>query len=278
MKKKGIILIIFALFILQLPFVFPVSRTDFDDIIDFSVTLEVLSRSLESGNYDAIDTNKLVLLNGTMSVVKPAKSNAFFLSPDDFPVPSNFILKLKNGKDPLSRMLMESVSDQLRTKIKAYGSASSGTVLLVRELVAELNTIIENGPLYEPSRLKSVVSDKDLLALASSSLSGEDVSFVNRLILESAYPGDLKKFEVRVEILYGTWVGYDEVKSYKTIITFTGTETFKLYRRKSTRNVSGAMIDVNATVLIVAQIIEPITLVTGEKAWHLNGVYIREIK
>jgi hypothetical protein len=281
MKKKGCLFVLLCIWLIRVPFVFPISKADFDNIIDFSITLDVLSQALESGNYSSINKNKLLLINGIISVIRPGKTDVFYMTPEDILNPSNFIVTLKNGKDTISRFLFESFSDQLKRAIKTYSGSSDERIGLIGAITDELNAIIKKIPIYEPSqpsRFKSLSAGKDLVALAGSSLSTEERAFVNRLLLEVAYPTFIKKFEIEVEILYGAWIGYDEVRSYKSIISFRGIECFKLFKRKSTRNASRDTIDVNATVLIVAKVIEPITLVSGERAWYLEGLYIREIK
>jgi hypothetical protein len=278
MKKKAHMFVLFIIFVLQVPFIYTISRADFDNIIDFSITLDVLSQALDSGNYSLIDKNKLLILNGTISVIRPGKPEVFYINTEDILNPSNFILRLKRVKDPMSRFLFKSFSDELKHAIKAYTGSSKEQHGLIDGITNEINTIIEKRTIYEPSRFKSPSPGKELVALTGSSLSNEEMAFVNRLLLEAAYPAEMKKFEIQVEVLYGMWIGYDEVKSYKSIISFTGVECFKLFKRKNKRNVSKEMIDVSVIVLIVAKVIEPITLITGEKAWHLDGLYIREIK
>ena len=82
-----------------IPSVWGISSTDFDRIVDFSVTLEELSEALDKNDYGQIDTDKFVILNGTASVIRPEKSFFYLLNPQDITNLSSFINKLKRSKD-----------------------------------------------------------------------------------------------------------------------------------------------------------------------------------
>ena len=132
--------------------------------------------------------------------------------------------------------------------------------------------------IYEKERFAGIPLSKELIDYAQRDLGTEEMAFVNRLLTEAAYPSEIQKVTVQIEVVYGIWVGYDEVKSYKSIIEFTGPECFKIFYRKSTKKISEEMIPVNSTIIVVAKIVKPFLVDGREAGWFLEGVYVREVR
>ena len=258
-------------------------KTDFDSIIDFSVTLEELSEALETGNYSGIDGNKLVILNGMISIVRPDRQFFFMLNTEDVKNPGSFIRTLQNKNNPVSVHLDNFISEEVGERLNTFGTpsaASDETALsLLKDITNDLKRSLRRNALYDRQAFAAIDLDADLQRYAlRDGLEAEELAMVNRLLMEAAFPNEITGIAMQVEIVYGAWIGYDEVKSYKSIITFRGVECFKIFKRKLPEKASPEMISVNATVLIVARIDRTATLSDGRNAWLLDGLYIREVR
>lgn len=277
MKKIAFLFWFIASFFL-IPSLWGISVSEFDKIVDFSITLEEMSEALETNDYSRINKDKFVILNGIASVIGPEKSFFFLLNPDDIINPSSFINKLKRVKDKVSQFLFDQLSPEIQDEIKVYKDSSDQEEDLLKKITNELKRIYRRMSIYEKERFTGIPLSKELLDLAQRKLSAEEMAFVNRLLTEAAYPSEIKKVTVQIEVVYGIWIGYDEVKSYKSIIEFKGPECFKIFNRTKPEDASREMIPVNSSVLIVAKILQPFSLQGRGKGWLLEGIYIREIR
>jgi hypothetical protein len=261
-----------------IPFLWGVSISDFDGIVDFSITLEEMSEALETNDFSRINKDKFVILNGIASAIRPEKQYFFLLNPEDIKNVPAFINKLKNAKDKVSRFLIDQFPPEIQEEIKAYKDSSGQEKDLIKNITNELKKLFRKMNIYEKERFKGIPVGGELVDVAQRNLEIEEMAFVNRLLIEAAYPSEINKVIVQIEVVYGVWIGYDEVKSYRSIIEFKGPECFKIFKRIRTKNASREMIPVNSTVLIVAKIIEPLSLQDSGKGWRLEGFYIREVQ
>lgn len=262
-----------------IPSLWGISIADFNEIVDFSITLEEMSEALETNDFSRLDKNKYVILNGIASVIRPQKSYFFLLNPEDFMNPSSFIIKLKMAKDKVSGFLINQFKPEIQEEIMAYNGHSDQEEDLLKNITNELKSIFRKMSIYEKERFAGVPLGKELIDVAERTLKREERAFVNRLLMEAAYPSEINKIAIQIEIVYGVWIGYDEVKSYKSIIEFRGPECFKIFKRKNQKEgTPELMIPVNSTILLVAKIVEPLSLKDKGKGWLLEGVYIRQIR
>lgn len=263
---------------LIIPSLWGLSITDFDKIVDFSITLEELTKALETKDFSRINYTKFVILNGIASSIQPDKSFFFLLNPEDILKVSVFINTLKNTPDSVSLYLNNRFSPELREELKAYNNSKVDEVSILKKMTNELKKIFRGELIYDEVRFRGISLDSELKEYVKRDLGTEEKAFINRLLIEAAFPGVIKKITVHIEIVYGVWIGYDEVKSYKSIIEFKGTECFKIFKRRKPEDASPEMVNINSTVLIVAKIIKDYTLDDGTKGWFLEGYYIREVR
>lgn len=88
---------------------------------------------------------------------------------------------------------------------------------------------------------------------------------------------DEANYKVRIEMIIGEWFDIDEVKSYRSIVQFTGPEFSRYFPQKKRRGQTDS-IDLNSRIIVVAKAIEPIKAIDGKTVWLLEGLYVREIK
>ena len=104
----------------------------------------------------------------------------------------------------------------------------------------------------------------------------EEIVFLNRLLLEAAFPGEITPVQLELELVYGEWIGTEEVIGYKCIIILNGFQAFRIFNRLKTEEVCSLMIPINSKVMVVAKPLRVITL-NGERIWELEAYYIRKI-
>ncbi|MBN2533051.1 MAG: hypothetical protein JXB88_09170 [Spirochaetales bacterium] len=255
-----------------------ISLSDFDRVVDFSISLEEMGDALETTDYSLINKDKFVILNGIAAVIQPEKSYFFLLNPEDFTDQSSFINRLGKARDKVSDFLFSQLPQEIQEEIKAYSGSSVPGNDLIRNITNEFKKIFRKMSIFEKERFAGVPLTGELIDLAQRNLATEEMAFVNRLLMEAAYPSEIKKVTVQMEMVYGVWIGYDEVKSYKCIIEFQGPECFKVFKRRDKDDASqDMMIQVNSTVLIIAKILKPFSTQERGKGWLLKGFYVREI-
>ncbi len=120
------------------------------------------------------------------------KSNveSLLLRKDDFKDIKAFIVKLHDEKDQLSKYIEMQFS--CKTRLLLLTSAYIGTTLisdtLVDSLIKELNQLIKGENLYNEEFFKQVTLKDKIKKLIESKPEGVAVIYLNRLLLEAAYP------------------------------------------------------------------------------------------
>jgi hypothetical protein len=84
-------------------------------------------------------------------------------------------------------------------------------------------------------------------------------------------------FQVQLELVLGEWIGLEEVRSYRCSVLFQGPEYAPLFPRKKS-GVSGAAIETNTRVLVVARALEPVSVEKDRTDWLLQGFHIRSLQ
>jgi hypothetical protein len=290
--KKSILVFFLISFFFLIPALWGISIKDFDKIIDFSITLKELSTALETNTFDRIDKSKFVMLNGTVSTVRPSKNYFYLLQPEDIVNVPGFIKSLKKTSHKVSQYLVGKLSQDLRDQIASYNGPSDNDTKLIKNVCREFEKLFRGESIYNMERFAGISLDMTLKEYAQKILMDEEKvlkkvegifinreerAFVNRSLMEAAYPAFIRPITMQLELMYGVWIGYNEVKSYTSIIEFNGLECFKIFKRSKPSEGAPEMISMNATVLIVAKIVDIYELDNGEKGWLLEGFYIREV-
>ncbi len=108
--------------------------------------------------------------------------------------PDRMARRLAAQKDALSIYLWSKLT-QSRTTITSYlaGGVAAPTVEQVASLmVADLNAVIKSGSsIYTTARFEHVALDTGTRALAEAPAPGTDYAWLNRVLLEAAYPTEL---------------------------------------------------------------------------------------
>ncbi len=126
----------------------------------------------------------------------------------------------------------------------------------------------------------------DLKGLDQSLEAGEPARIpTDRLVLLNGTVTNLtfldrkrESFSVLVELVTGEWVGLEEVKSYKALVLFEGTDFYDVFPSRSGAERPANTILKNDRVVLLARALEPVEWGgPGQLRWLLGGYYVRRI-
>ena len=280
-KKISRFYVILVALVLSVPGLFGQALTDFDKIVDFSVNLKELHGMIEQHDDSRLDRSKFLLLNGTISDISPKKSWFFVPSERETNDPAGFIAKIATGNNALPRFLLSKLTQPTQALLKEYSEAPQSVPSkdLLKAFFKDLGNVVKKVPIAQaPGILTGLPLSDELRAIIALNPGGEEMAFLNRLILETAYPENLAPVAVVCELVAGEWVGLEEVKSYHGLVVFEGAESFKVFGRRRPADASSLMIPVNSRVLVVASPVSPVETALGQVYWLSRALYIRRIK
>ncbi len=109
--------------------------------------------------------------------------------PMDFPKPNELAIKITSVSNPLSTYLFESFSEAGRQKIKEAENIPPREMEII--LAGEFNSVCEKQAIYTPQRFSEI----PLSAYVKSRINNnqEPLTRLNRLLLEEAFPREIKK-------------------------------------------------------------------------------------
>jgi hypothetical protein len=275
MNKKGIFLLIIIL-----SFSSYLGAYEFDEIIDFSAGLIELDTMLQEGRANLVDKNKYYIINGTLSDVNPriiSKQPYFFLLFEkDIKDTASFMKKIALANTPLTSFLKTCLTEDTLTMLNGYSIGSIPSSELLNAVLNDINEFIQTQNIYNSDNFVTI--SEELKKIAEFELTGqEEITFCNRLLLEEAFPEDIKKVRVQIELVLGEWIGMEEVKSYRGLIYFEGPEAFKIFHRRKEKDASSLWIPLNSKILIVVRPVDIVEM-SDNQVWLFEGYHIRHIK
>ncbi|HYV37919.1 MAG TPA: EamA family transporter [Gemmataceae bacterium] len=129
-------------------------------------------------------------LQGSPPIIHPTS----ILTAADFKDPLDFAAKLTNPDNPVAVFLLQKMSEDGRSKLTEYIQSNAGDEKLLQDLAKELNKVLESGTsIYGQTRFAYVSLSAETLALQEAQPRGAALAYLNRLLLEDAFPGDIVK-------------------------------------------------------------------------------------
>ena len=111
----------------------------------------------------------------------------------DLTRPSVLALKIRSRADPLLSYVYEQFSPEGRAALDAYDGRTPEPQELLLELAAGLNGVIMGPLLYDPQRFSGVKLPQEALRMIEQGRKSANPSFLNRVLLEEAYAGEIQK-------------------------------------------------------------------------------------
>ena len=164
----------------------------------------------------------------SLAIAVSGSSNFFETS--DLILPEIFIEKIKNPKDSLSIYINNHLSDNSKKFINKFNSNSLASINMKKLIINELNLILELKAI-ESEHIKNLSLRKKTSELINKPLNNEKIVLLNRMILEDAYPDELKKkseqsskfpngsFQgILIGMILGIFIGFMEQTRYKKYV------------------------------------------------------------
>ena len=134
----------------------------------------LLSRYIKAGMPEAEAFRKFDPIQNSFSRPTTATPpGATSLTAAEFRNPGGLMVKFKNAGGPLTKWLKEQFPADLQAQINAYDSAQPLSAALVTAVAAELNRLIQAGPIYDAELFSRVNLPADVKQQATQNLEGE---------------------------------------------------------------------------------------------------------
>jgi hypothetical protein len=114
-------------------------------------------------------------------------------SPDDFKYPSMFINELAESANPVSKFLWRQFSNATRRGLHTHECGVDNTEYARTALVERLNTVLNGSSIYHERRFADVKLAEETRRRAQQESGGEDLIRLNRMLLEEAFPRDIRR-------------------------------------------------------------------------------------
>jgi MFS family permease len=111
------------------------------------------------------------------------------LHPDDFTQPAVFAKRIFSGTDPVSVRVRSNLSAD---GLKILGDSAATETAVRRVLFDELNAVLKRPDFYDAATWQEFKLGDEAVRLASANRAGDANRRLNRLLLETAYPAELK--------------------------------------------------------------------------------------
>lgn len=121
-----------------------------------------------------------------------AGTNQFLFDMDAIKDPGSLAVKLADTRAPVSQLIASQLSEDIQSLLVGYDGASDPSPKLQKALLAELNRLLQAGPLYDPELFADIEFNKQMQTLiAQNPKSGEALVRLNRFLLAAVYPYEL---------------------------------------------------------------------------------------
>jgi hypothetical protein len=121
------------------------------------------------------------------------ENSATSLSSGGITDPVGFAGKLANGSDAISLFLRARLQDSVKADLAAYSAASANAKAVISALVKDLNQVISGPSIYDKARFGGIVPRAETEQLLKQNPRGLQLTRLNKLLLEDAYPSELAK-------------------------------------------------------------------------------------
>lgn len=131
--------------------------------------------------------------SGTKFDSSKDKEDSWLLREDDLEYPTNFVVKLRDGGDPVSENLLTRFTDNTQRLLKEYKEDRPPSESLQNALIGELNRLLTGPSLFERQRFADVPLSFETKCLIDQNPQGKELIRLNRLLLEDTYQLEIAK-------------------------------------------------------------------------------------
>jgi nitrate/nitrite transporter NarK len=146
--------------------------------------------------------------------------------------------KLRSGADPVSVFLWQSMPEDARARL-SLSSSTSGTQKAA--LLEELNKVLKDKPIYDTERFNQVKLREATRSLLSQPPKKSEAVYLNRLLLEDAYPSEIapSRFTLK-SLLWTNMVLFAIIGFFVYVpVMFSGVMSLDLTTKKAVGTAAG---------------------------------------
>ncbi len=130
-------------------------------------------------------------LNLRMEVKPPEKPKDPSFKAEHFKNPHNFLIKIRDAKDPFTQYLRENLGKDFKDQLVQYTQSPPPQPLIV-SLIGEFNKLLKKD-LYDKQRVANLKLKQEIHNLFQSNPQGDELVRANRILLEEAYSNEISK-------------------------------------------------------------------------------------
>lgn len=121
------------------------------------------------------------------------RSGATLINKGELRNPEGFVIKLRDADDSLSKYIREQFSSKTQEMLEAYNDSYPPSNTLQNALIDELNQLLKSKSFYKEELFANVDLTKETKKLLSKKLQGREITRLNRLLIENAFPNEIAK-------------------------------------------------------------------------------------
>ena len=143
-----------------------------------------------------------VLMAMCLQLTLHAGTSQFLFDMDGIRDPGSLAVKLGDTRAPVSQLIASQLSEDGQGLLTGYDGISDPSPKLQKALLADLNRLLQAGPLYDAQVFADIeLSEQTQALIAQNPKSGEALVRLNRSLLADVYPYELASLsgEKRVE-------------------------------------------------------------------------------
>ena len=128
-------------------------------------------------------------------------TGSIFMSSEDIINPGAFVQRLQSGTSPVATFAWNKIAEDTRAKILATATLSAQPAL-----VTNLNVLLASENFYDSNRFAGITLREKTKSLLARKLKGGELTYRNRLLLEDAFPGDIRPIRYSLDNLL--WLNF----------------------------------------------------------------------
>ena len=133
-----------------------------------------------------------VLMAMGLQLTLHAGANQFLFDMDGIKDPGSLAVKLEDTRAPVSQWIASQLSEDTQWLLVGYDGTSDPSAKLQEALLADLNRLLQAGPLYDAQVFADTeLSEQTQTLIAQNPKGGEALVRLNRSLLAAAYPYEL---------------------------------------------------------------------------------------
>ena len=133
-----------------------------------------------------------VLMAMCLQLTLHAGTSQFLFDMDGISDPGSLAVKLQDTRAPVSQLIASQLSEDTQRVLVGYDGISDPSLKLQEALLADLNRLLQAGPLYDAQVFADIeLSEQTEALLAQNPKSGEALVRLNRSLLADVYPYEL---------------------------------------------------------------------------------------